>query len=118
MPLSVLDIMDLHSGKDLKGLLGALEWESEVASNRDPAVRGEAAGALGKMGDRRAVGPLARALDRDPDLMVRARVAWALGELGDPRAREPLMEALEWAGIGPIFDEVIAALGKLDSTER
>ena len=116
MPVSVSDVMELGRNKDLKGLIAALEWESETAPNRDPAVRGEGAGALGKLGDRRAVGPLTRALDRDPDLMVRARAAWALGELGDPRAKEPLLEAMDTAGVGPIFDEVIEALKKLDSS--
>lgn len=56
-------------------------------------VRCEAAWALGRTGDKRALGPLSRALS-DEDIFVRRGAAWALGEMGDARAMEPLNQAL------------------------
>ena len=58
----------------------------------DPATRGVAAWALGKLGERSAVAPLIAAL-RDPDAHVREMAVLALGELRDPRA-VPALAAL------------------------
>ena len=69
--------------------------------------KGEAARALGKLGDIRAVEPLVAALE-DEDYGVAMAAAEALGALGDSRAVEPLIAALEdedyWAAMaaGPI----------------
>jgi HEAT repeat protein len=59
----------------------------------DPSVRSEAAEALGKLRDPRAVGPLIQAL-ADPDPYVCGSAIAGLGTLGDPRAVEPLVDAL------------------------
>jgi len=58
-----------------------------------PAVRADAAKALGRVGDTRAVTPLIAAL-KDSDCCVRDAAAAALGELKDRRAVVPLIEAL------------------------
>lgn len=55
-----------------------------------------AAGILGRLGDERAVQPLARALDH-PDEGVRAEAARALARFDDPAARTALMGALRHA---------------------
>ena len=63
-----------------------------LADPRYP-VRRNAAVALGKLGDRRAVTPLIPAL-QDASKRVRREVVRVLGELGDARAVEPLCAAL------------------------
>jgi hypothetical protein len=55
-------------------------------------VRKRAAGALGEIGEAKAVKPLIEAL-KDMDEGVRAKAAGALGSIGDVRAIEPLKEA-------------------------
>ena len=59
----------------------------------DEGVRRHAAGALGKIGDARAVEPLIGVLS-DDDENVRWRAAEALGKIGDKRAVEPLIGVL------------------------
>lgn len=64
-----------------------------LLSDGDPSRRWKAAEGLGRLGDPRALGPLAAAL-QDPDWRVRMKAAWALGILGDPRAAVPLRRAM------------------------
>jgi len=78
-------------------------------------VRSSSAWALGWLGDKRAVDPLAAALG-DAGVVgnpwvARVQVALALGRLGDKRAIEPLIEVLQRSA--PLKDEEIAAFGKL-----
>lgn len=68
-------------------LMDVLEHDTEHA------VRGEAARALGRIGDRRALGVLIAALD-DAFPTVRLGAAMALGELGDAMAIPGLTEHL------------------------
>ena len=56
-------------------------------SRRDGAL------ALGRLGDARAVLPLAERLEKDWDKDVRVAAAWALGEIGDPRGGVALQRA-------------------------
>ncbi len=63
-----------------------------LSSNSFDASR-SAAEALGKLGDKRAVGPLIARLG-DDDFNVRKSAAEALGKLGDQRAVEPLIARL------------------------
>jgi len=73
---------------DIKGLIKALGYI------KDEDVRTAAAGALGQIGDPRAVEPLIAAL-KDEGESVRSSAARALGKIGDPRAVESLIAALK-----------------------
>ena len=57
---------------------------------KSKAVRRDAAEALGKLKDPKAVEPLISAL-KDDRWEVRAAAAWALGEIADERAVGPLV---------------------------
>lgn len=65
-----------------------------VRQGSDKYVRREAAEALGKIGDARAVESLIAALERS-DSEVQAKAAEALGKISDARAIEPLIVALQ-----------------------
>jgi epoxyqueuosine reductase len=67
--------------------------------------------ALGNLGDRRSVGPLARALVGDPEPLVRGHAAWALGRIGGDAARNALGEALGIEASEEVRIEIHAALG-------
>jgi HEAT repeat protein len=80
-------------------------------------VAGEsAAGALGRMGDRRAVEPLVRRLEEPAKGFYKERVQMAiiraLAKLGDPRAVESLIAALEDRG-RDVQVEAAKALGEI-----
>ncbi len=63
-------------------------------NSKDPIARRNAADALGKIKDARAVEPLVAAL-KDKDSSVRSRAAGALGKMQDARAVGPLVAALK-----------------------
>lgn len=67
-----------------------------VRHNKNSTVRKNAALILGKMGDRKAVDPLIKALG-DRVISVRSNAAIALGMLGDKRAVKPLIHRLQAA---------------------
>ena len=75
---------------------GRPEVERLIANLKDNdwLVRREAAEALGKLGDKRAVTPLIACLT-DADSSVRFNVVEALGKLGDKQAVEPLIACLK-----------------------
>ncbi len=78
--VSILRLEDRREfGGDLLALL----------SSADPVTRGRAAVAAGRIGDPKAIDPLA-ALTRDRDPLVRAGAAFALGEIEDSAAAVPL----------------------------
>ena len=111
------NITGMKAALDVRGLIRLL-------NHRDPDIQYEAAGALGDIGDSRAVEPLIAALKNEelsgvrwkaaealskigapavnaligalchPDDDVRWKAAIALGEIGDPRAVEPLITLL------------------------
>jgi HEAT repeat protein len=60
----------------------------------DDEVRAKSATALGRLGDRRAVGHLLDHLLTDPAPFVRVRIACTLGEFGGPEVIERLVRAL------------------------
>lgn len=66
----------------------------EVLADGNPAMRHNAAHALGKIGDAGAVDALVQALS-DDDPTVRLKAAFALGQIGDTRAVEPLLRLLD-----------------------
>ncbi|MCJ7714956.1 MAG: HEAT repeat domain-containing protein, partial [Anaerolineales bacterium] len=75
---------------------GALAYEPLITAftGSDEELRSGAAGALGNLGDVRAVAPLIAALKTEGK-EVRFRIIGALGRLGDRKAVEPLLEALD-----------------------
>ena len=81
--------------------------------DQDDQVQEKAAVALGRVEDRRAVGPLIdllRTSTENPS--VRAKAAEALGRIGDPRAKQALTGATR--DTDPVLvQEALAALGKL-----
>jgi HEAT repeat protein len=80
------DIVRGDKDVDIHDLIRALEYGDSI-------TRYDAAVALGKIGDRRAVEPLIKALG-DINTNVRQAAAWALFKLEDSRAVEPLIKAL------------------------
>jgi HEAT repeat protein len=114
--------------------IGAPAVEPLIAAWRDSSnwhVRQAAVGALGQIGDARAVKPLIGAL-KNRDEYMRKAAAWALGQIGDPRAVEPLIAALKdevewvrkaaaWALVkigAPAVEPLIAALKDGDKGVR
>lgn len=75
-------------------LLVALEDETDRTELGGYPLRRNAARALGKIGDRRAVPGLLRCLE-STDFYVRESAAQALGMLGDPIAIPPLLSLLD-----------------------
>jgi HEAT repeat protein len=67
---------------------------AKALSDVDDEVRAKAAGALGRLGDRRAVSYLLDHLLTDPAPFVRARIAGALGQFDDPEVIDRLVRAL------------------------
>jgi phycocyanobilin lyase alpha subunit len=108
-------------------LIAALEDEADRTEMGGYPLRRNAARALGKLGDRRAVPGLIRCLDCS-DFYVREAAAQSLEMLGAPAAIPPLMRLIE-AGVAaaervpgrPHLQEpceaAIEALGTLQATE-
>jgi HEAT repeat protein len=67
---------------------------ARALADPDDEVRGKAATALGRLGDRRAVGFLLEHLLGDPAPFVRVRIASALGRFGGPEVIHRLVRAL------------------------
>ena len=66
----------------------------QALGDLDDEVRAKAAGALGRLGDRRAITYLLDTLLTDPAPFVRARIAGALGQFNEPEVIERLVRAL------------------------
>lgn len=108
-------------------LIAALEDEDYRTELGDYPLRRNAARALGKLGDRRAVPGLLRSLDCS-DFYVREAAAQSLGMLGDPAAVPALMPLLDGGVAGAVqvpgrphltqpYEGVLEALGSLQATE-
>jgi HEAT repeat protein len=80
-------IEKMQEKNDIEGLIRASQTE------KDYEIRARAAGALGNIGDPRAVEPLSKGL-KDTFYPVRVEVVNALGKIRDPRIVEPLLGAL------------------------
>jgi HEAT repeat protein len=65
-----------------------------LLSDPEDEVRAKAATALGRLGDRRAVGYLLEHLLTDPAPFVRVRIASSLGQFGGPEVTDRLVRAL------------------------
>jgi HEAT repeat protein len=88
---------------DVPAILAQLRWGQD---------RAEAARALGRSGDRRALEPLVEAAAVQGDVELRRAAVAALGRLGDGRAVPPLL-ALLGESEGRVHHEVIGALAAL-----
>jgi hypothetical protein len=99
--LSAIELIgDRSSALSLADQLQAQRaWEG--LSGRCYILRVCAAEALGRLGDRRAVSALVRALD-DEDDGVRSAAAEALGKIGDKRAIGPLKKAVRLGKLEPL----------------
>jgi phycocyanobilin lyase alpha subunit len=111
----------------IDALLIALEDESDRAPDGGYPLRRNAARALGKLGDKRAVPPLIRCLEF-PDFYVREAAAQALEKLADQSCIPILMKLLD-GGVAAAqlvpgkphlvqpYEAIIEALGSLGATE-
>jgi HEAT repeat protein len=99
------NVEKLKVERDVKGLIKALRYV------KDEKVRLAAAGALGDIGDARALDPLVAVL-QDPDPLVRAVAASALGRIGDARALDPLVAVLQDPDPS-VRQAAVHALGKM-----
>lgn len=100
------NVEKMENEKNIDGLTRALDDERA-------SVRREAAIALGRIGDARAVEPLIQTLKDQYDY-VRREAAYALGIIGDARAVEPLIQALgdEDSYVRGDAAEALAKVGK------
>ncbi|BAU62757.1 PBS lyase HEAT domain protein repeat-containing protein [Stanieria sp. NIES-3757] len=111
----------------IDALLVALEDESDRAPDGGYPLRRNAARALGKLGDKRAIPPLIRCLEF-PDFYVREAAAQALEKLADQSCIAALMKLLD-GGVAAAqlvpgkphlvqpYEAIIEALGSLGATE-
>lgn len=123
-PLGLSDEWDrieaLEEARDIDGLLGELTNELQVGSFRHEGeafaltARGEAAVALGRLGDARALEPLLGLLN-DPQVTVRSDAARALGMLGH-RAAVPALTAALGDPLSAVRSFAARALGELDAS--
>lgn len=111
----------------IDALIAALEDEEDRAPDGGYPLRRNAARALGKLGDKRAVKPLIQCL-QDSDYYVREAAAQSLEMLGDSQAISPLLDLL--AGgveaaqtvsgkphLNQPYEAIIEALGTLGDSE-
>ncbi len=111
----------------IEGLIAALEDEAARTPDGGYPLRRNAARALGKLENRRAVPGLIQCLNCS-DFYVREAAAQSLGMLGDPVCVPGLMKLLEGGLVAAMpvagcphlpqpYDSVIEALGSLGATE-
>ncbi|MGI0479877.1 HEAT repeat domain-containing protein [Geminocystis sp. CENA526] len=84
----------VKTSEAIESLINALDDEEDRAPDGGFPLRRNAAKALGKLGDLRAVEPLIKCFECD-DYYVRESAAQALEMLGDTRAISPLVALLE-----------------------
>lgn len=83
------NISRLKEKRNLQGLVGALLYGSW-------SIRGEAATALGEVGDESVVEPLIKALLKKQQLSVRHEAAKALGAIKSEKSIDALIESLQY----------------------
>src|SRR5215510_14986313 len=108
-----IHIIQLEDERNLNGdeLTGMLKHSS-------PAVRGRAALAIGRIGDKRGTTPLIDALRKEENVGVRGLAAFALGEIEDAGAVNALLEVVNSSKeslIAQVF--AVEALGKITSIQ-
>lgn len=99
-----------------------IDAQLTLLEDDQPEVRAQAAGALGELGDERAILPLRLLLQDSDPLVIRATVL-ALGLLGASSALEDILEILDIASTPPVDrvwqavrESAIFALGMLNDT--
>lgn len=108
-----IDLLTLRWDRAVEKGAAAVDPLIAALKDADPRVRGDAAKALGKLRDTRALVPLVERL-KDSDVRVRASSALALGWLGDHQAVEPLIVvAANYAEDSSVRKEAIEALGQI-----
>ncbi|MEB3211995.1 MAG: HEAT repeat domain-containing protein [Leptolyngbyaceae bacterium] len=109
----------------IQALISALEDTEDRTEAGGYPLRRNAARALGKLGDRRAVSPLVQCLDCT-DYYVREAAAQALGALGDSSCSPHLLNLLQQPGepetqtdapMPQPYDAILEALGALQATD-
>src|SRR5262245_870291 len=106
-------IIRLEDERNLNGdeLTGMLKHSS-------PAVRGRAALAIGRIGDKRGTTPLIDALRKEENVGVRGLAAFALGEIEDAGAVNALLEVVNSSKESPVAQVfAVEALGKITSIQ-
>jgi HEAT repeat protein len=99
--ITLLTVSSPHAGRAwAANVLGEVRapraFPALVRALNDPhdEVRGKAATALGRLGDRRAINHLLEHLLTDPAPFVRVRIAFTLGQFGGPEVIDRLVHAL------------------------
>lgn len=108
----------------IQALIRALADTDDRTEAGGYPLRRNAARALGKLGDRRAVSPLIQSL-KCSDYYVREAAAQALEALGDPSCIPALVTLLQTEPVAPSasapmpqpYDAILEALGALGATE-
>lgn len=111
----------------VEALIAALDDDSDRTEDGGYPLRRNAARALGKLGDRRAVGPLIECL-KSPDVYVREAAAQSLEMLGDPSSVPALLKLLDGGveAAQPVpgkphlvqpYTSILEALGTIGATE-
>ena len=85
------NIDKLKQKKDVEGLINALEYRKDSVKDEHVVVREQAAEALGKIGGKKAVEPLIKAL-QGKAWDVQYDAIEALGSIGDRRAIKPIKQ--------------------------
>ena len=104
---SCMDVVrEIQRGEVIDSLVHSLQ------NDGDWHGRGEAAIALGRIGDVSAVPALTHALEHDERWSVRCNAAYALGEIGDTSAVPALTHALQHDGDKDVRSAAADALGE------
>jgi len=92
-------------------------WDGDLLTlmtNPNPAVRGRAALAAGRIGNEGALAELARMLGDDKDPVVRGWAAFAIGEVESTKGAKALLEILESSTeVAEVRARAVEGLGKI-----
>ena len=108
-------IAALQNDRNVAGLIQMLDSDVRGATKYS-IVRGDAAAALGRIGDPRAI-PYVTAMRHDPEEMVRFNVMWALGRLNTKEVEDALREGMtdESALVRMTAAEALGIVGAVDA---
>lgn len=101
-----------EAGSDRASRVELMRRLKEPLSDPDSKVRARALRALGDLGDRRAVPPIAELLRRDSSPGIRQAAAAVLGKLGGRGAVTALFEATDSSDDRMLLRTVVRALGE------